>query len=81
MDQALPQDTHPAIWPAGLTRVPYWVYRDQELVQERLGEVREAARGTANVLPALRQALKDRCSIGEVSGALRDVFGAYRPSG
>jgi methylmalonyl-CoA mutase, N-terminal domain len=52
--------------------------RDQELVQRRLEEVREAARGTDNLLPVLREALKDRASLGEVCGAMKDVFGAYR---
>ena len=32
------------------------------------------------MLPALRQALKDRCTLGEVCGAMRDVFGRYQPS-
>jgi methylmalonyl-CoA mutase N-terminal domain/subunit len=54
--------------------------RDQDLVQTRLSEVRTAAEGTDNLLPALRQALKDRCSVGEVCGAMRDVFGDYRPT-
>src|SRR5215213_3520123 len=53
--------------------------RDQELAERRLEELREAARGTDNLLPALRAALKDRCSVGEVCGALRDVFGEYQP--
>jgi methylmalonyl-CoA mutase N-terminal domain/subunit len=52
--------------------------RDQELVAKRLDEIREAARGTENLLPVLRVALKDRCSIGEVCGAMKDVFGAYQ---
>jgi methylmalonyl-CoA mutase N-terminal domain/subunit len=54
--------------------------RDQDLVQRRLEEVRERARGTGNMLPTLRQALKDRCSMGEVCGAMRDVFGRYQPT-
>ena len=49
-------------------------------MQRRLEELREAARGTDNLLPPMRQALKDRCSIGEVCGAMRDVFGEYRPA-
>jgi len=53
--------------------------RDQELADRRLEELREAARGTGNLLPPLRAALKDRCSVGEVCGALRDVFGEYQP--
>jgi methylmalonyl-CoA mutase, N-terminal domain len=28
----------------------------------------------------LRLALKDRCSLGEVCGAMRDVFGQYTPT-
>jgi methylmalonyl-CoA mutase, N-terminal domain len=54
--------------------------RDQQLTDKRLQELREAARGTNNMLPVLRQALKDRCSIGEVCGAMRDVFGSYQPT-
>ncbi|MHB8694044.1 MAG: acyl-CoA mutase large subunit family protein [Solirubrobacteraceae bacterium] len=52
--------------------------RDQELVAKRLEEIRERARGDQNLLPVLRQALKDRCSMGEVCGAMRDVFGEYQ---
>jgi methylmalonyl-CoA mutase, N-terminal domain len=54
--------------------------RHQEVVEKRLEEVRECARGTDNLLPVLREALKDRCSMGEVCQAMRDVFGDYRPS-
>jgi methylmalonyl-CoA mutase N-terminal domain/subunit len=54
--------------------------RDQELVGQRLEELREAARGTSNLLPPIRAALKDRCSIGEVCGAMQDVFGRYAPT-
>jgi len=53
--------------------------RDQELVARRLEEIRETARGSANLLPVLREALRDRCSMGEVCGAMRDVFGEYQP--
>jgi methylmalonyl-CoA mutase N-terminal domain/subunit len=54
--------------------------REQALVAERLEQVRAAARGTQNMLPPLRQALKDRCTLGEVCGAMRDVFGSYQPT-
>jgi methylmalonyl-CoA mutase N-terminal domain/subunit len=54
--------------------------RDQSLTDQRLQEVRAAARGTDNMLPVLRHALKDRCTIGEVCGAMRDVFGSYQPT-
>jgi methylmalonyl-CoA mutase, N-terminal domain len=53
--------------------------RDSSLVEQRLEEVRAAARGSENMLPVLRAALKDRCTMGEVCGAMRDVFGEYKP--
>jgi methylmalonyl-CoA mutase, N-terminal domain len=53
--------------------------RDSELADKRLEELREAARGTDNLLPYIHDALRDRCSLGEVCGAMRDVFGEYRP--
>jgi methylmalonyl-CoA mutase N-terminal domain/subunit len=54
--------------------------RDHELVAQRLEELREAARGEGNLLPAIRQALKDRASLGEACGAMQDVFGKYAPT-
>jgi methylmalonyl-CoA mutase, N-terminal domain len=54
--------------------------RDHALVERRLEELREAARGTGNLLPPIRAALKDRCSMGEVCGAMADVFGRYTPT-
>jgi methylmalonyl-CoA mutase N-terminal domain/subunit len=54
--------------------------RDQALVEQRLGELRTVARGGENLLPAIRQALKDRCSLGEACGAMQDVFGKYAPT-
>jgi methylmalonyl-CoA mutase N-terminal domain/subunit len=54
--------------------------RDGAVVEERLESVRSAARGSDNLLPVLREALKDRCTMGEVCGAMRDVFGEYQPT-
>jgi methylmalonyl-CoA mutase N-terminal domain/subunit len=48
-------------------------------VDRRLEELREAAGGSENLLPRIREALRDRCSIGEVCGAMKDVFGEYKP--
>ncbi len=36
------------------------------------------ARGEGNLLHPIRAALADYASIGEVCGAMRDVFGEYR---
>ncbi len=46
---------------------------------KRLEELKAAAEGTDNLLPHIKQALKDHCSIGEVCGAMREHFGEYRP--
>jgi methylmalonyl-CoA mutase N-terminal domain/subunit len=54
--------------------------RDQALAAQRLDQLRDVARGSDNLLPAIRQALKDRCSLGEVCGAIQDVFGKYSPT-
>jgi methylmalonyl-CoA mutase N-terminal domain/subunit len=53
--------------------------RDAATVERRLEELRETTRGTGNLLPPIRAALKDRASIGEVCGAMKDVFGEYQP--
>jgi methylmalonyl-CoA mutase, N-terminal domain len=51
--------------------------RDGDAVQKRLEELREVAKGDGNLLEPMRAALKDRASLGEVSGVLRDEFGEY----
>jgi methylmalonyl-CoA mutase N-terminal domain/subunit len=54
--------------------------RDQAAVESALDAVRAAARGTDNVLYPLRDALKARATVGEVSDALREVWGLYTPA-
>jgi methylmalonyl-CoA mutase N-terminal domain/subunit len=54
--------------------------RDHALVDSRLQELRDAAAGTQNLVPFIKQALGDRCSLGEVCGAMQDVFGKYAPT-
>jgi methylmalonyl-CoA mutase N-terminal domain/subunit len=53
--------------------------RDQALVAARLEDVKAAARGTQNLLYPMREALKANATLGEVSDALREVFGVYQP--
>jgi methylmalonyl-CoA mutase, N-terminal domain len=52
--------------------------RDEEAVAARLQELRDVAAGEGNLLYPLKDALRDRASIGEVCGAMREVFGEYR---
>jgi methylmalonyl-CoA mutase N-terminal domain/subunit len=53
--------------------------RDGGAVDRGLKEVEEAARGTENVLYPMREALRARATLGEVSDALRRAFGEHRP--
>ena len=46
----------------------------------RSAAVRETARGTANLLPPMREALRAGATLGEVSDVLRGVFGEYHSS-
>ncbi len=54
--------------------------RDQDAVTHALDDVRAAASGTQNLLPPMRVALERRTTLGEVSDALREVFGVYQPT-
>ena len=51
--------------------------RDAAEADAALERVREAARGTENLLPPLRDALRVRCTVGEICNVLRDEFGMY----
>src|SRR3954451_13421160 len=53
--------------------------RDSQQVDQRLQALRNAAEGKDNLLPFIKDALRDRASMGEVCGAMKDVFGEYRP--
>jgi methylmalonyl-CoA mutase N-terminal domain/subunit len=52
--------------------------RDQAVTDAKLEALRDVARGDGNLLHPIRDALAADASIGEVCGAMRDVFGEYR---
>jgi methylmalonyl-CoA mutase N-terminal domain/subunit len=52
--------------------------RDTALVESRLAAVRQAARGTANLMPPILDAVRAECTIGEIADVFREVFGVYR---
>jgi methylmalonyl-CoA mutase N-terminal domain/subunit len=54
--------------------------RDAAAVDAALAEVRATAAGTGNLLPPVREALRVRATLGEVSDVLREIFGEYRPT-
>ncbi len=53
--------------------------RDNGVVEAALDDVRKTAGGDENLLPPMREALRLGGTLGEVSSALVDVFGRYRP--
>jgi methylmalonyl-CoA mutase N-terminal domain/subunit len=52
--------------------------RDRDAVAASLKTLREVAEGDGNLLHPIRDALGQGASIGEVCGAMRDVFGEYQ---
>ncbi len=55
--------------------------RDAPRAKRALAAVAEAARGDENMVPSILHALKEGGSLGEISDALRDVFGLYKARG
>src|SRR5262249_52990611 len=51
--------------------------RDGKSVQRLLDEVRRVAGTAENLMPALLDARRARCTVGEIMSALADVFGRY----
>ena len=52
--------------------------RDQDAVDARLDDLRKVAQGSGNLLEPIRAALKERATIGEVCGVMREEFGEYK---
>src|SRR5690348_6562725 len=51
--------------------------RNAEEAAAAVTAVREAARGEANLLPPMREALRARCTVGEICETLREEWGMY----
>ncbi|MFJ7148805.1 methylmalonyl-CoA mutase [Streptomyces sp. NPDC100445] len=53
--------------------------RDRRAVDSALDALKKAAEGEDNVLYPMREALRGRATVGEVCGALRQVWGSHTP--
>jgi methylmalonyl-CoA mutase N-terminal domain/subunit len=51
--------------------------RDAATAEAALARVRDAARGTENLLPPMREALAANCTVGEICNTLREEFGTH----
>lgn len=56
-------------------------HRDQQAVDASLKALKEAAKGEANLMPYLIDAVKTYATLGEICGVLREVFGEYQQGG
>lgn len=54
--------------------------RDPSRAASALAEVESAARNGGNLMPPILEAVKAYATVGEISGALRKIFGEYQPS-
>jgi methylmalonyl-CoA mutase N-terminal domain/subunit len=84
MDEPPPQGVmkvDPALERAQVERVRgVRARRDAAKADAALAALGEAARGTANVVPRIVDAVKAMCTVGEIADAMRAVFGEYRPA-
>ena len=51
--------------------------RDSVLAERAVAEVKRVAETDGNLLPSIREALRARCTVGEICGALRELWGTY----
>ncbi len=54
--------------------------RNNEMVEEKLRELREVAESSDNIMPKMIEAVKTYATIEEICNVLREVFGEYKPS-
>jgi methylmalonyl-CoA mutase N-terminal domain/subunit len=52
--------------------------RDRAAVERTLARLREAARGTDNLMPPIIEAVRAYATLGEMAGVLREVWGEHK---
>ncbi len=52
--------------------------RNNKATKQVLSELKEAAKGTENLMPYIISAVREYASVGEIIGTLKEVFGTYR---
>jgi methylmalonyl-CoA mutase N-terminal domain/subunit len=52
--------------------------RDNAKVAASLQRINDTAQGTENLMPAIVEAVENNCTLGEIAGELRKVFGEYK---
>ncbi len=52
--------------------------RDRSTIEEKLELLKSAAQRGENLMPAISAATRARCTVGEISDTLREVYGVYK---
>ncbi|WP_096434742.1 acyl-CoA mutase large subunit family protein [Alteribacter populi] len=52
--------------------------RDEQKVKRALEELAYQAEGTSNLMPFIKEAVREYATVGEICGKLRDIFGEYQ---
>ena len=55
--------------------------RDQQRADKLISRLKISAEGQENLMPLLVECVEGDLTLGEITGALRDVWGEYRPTG
>jgi methylmalonyl-CoA mutase N-terminal domain/subunit len=55
--------------------------RDQRVVEQLLGKLQAAARGTENLMPLILECVENDITLGEICNTLREVWGEYVAEG
>ncbi|MFQ6677687.1 MAG: methylmalonyl-CoA mutase [Fidelibacterota bacterium] len=58
----------------------YKIHRNNDQVKNCLAELKTVSSGSDNIMPVIINCVKNACTLGEISDALRSVFGEYHPS-
>lgn len=53
--------------------------RNNQVVTEKLAKLEEAAKGDANLIPLIADAVEAYATVGEISNTMRRAFGKFRP--
>jgi methylmalonyl-CoA mutase N-terminal domain/subunit len=79
-EKAIPiQKIDPALEPKQIERVrALRARRDSRACKDTLKKVEDAARSSENVMPRILQAVEAYATVGEISDAMRRVFGEYK---
>ena len=74
-----PQKVDPRLEREQVARVKaFRAKRSAKVAKHALAAVREAAALEGNLVPVILDAVKAKATLGEISGAMREIFGGYR---